>query len=258
MFAMRVLQGRAKLGSAGEGATLARATAPPGDTGRANPQNHNAVYERAIEIFDAYYVLMDRTHPGFNKTAGVEVRERLEQLNWLLARIRRLDDELDAAQKPHHDAMTAHMEDLKARGLDWTEAPASAEMTRAGDVSAKAMTPLMDEIKLLTEAFYLFTERIRTILKQKDLLPYIGDPDFIGVSQVRNKLIEHYEPDGALVIGSSFGVGNKTRGPVLRDGMSAEWSDAGLYVNAEELRQVLVRRFESALESAALALRPGP
>lgn len=213
------------------------------------------MFDRAIELFDEYYRRMDAlTYPNFNKPAGVEMRRRLQQLDWLLRSVADREARLEAFHKPVAAAGDAHRADLERRGLAWDQAAGSEEMSRAMADYAKHIY-LMDEAKTLTECFYYIAHRALVLVKaaKPAMLPLIGDVGFIGVSRVRNRLLEHYEPDGRLVVGDSFAMGSE-RGPVLRavtqEGIE-QVQDPGLRVNAAELATELERRLTAALDRIA-------
>jgi hypothetical protein len=212
------------------------------------------VFERSVELLDDYYRLMDQSgDSAFNRPAATEVRKRLAQLDRLLELVREEDAVVDAARNRMGEAIERRMADQRAAGKSWTDPhPPGENLDRAdGQVSIDAL----DDLQLFTEAFYYLAERVRTILKQDKppLLPGLGDPGFLGVSQVRNRLLEHYLPDGRLIVGDSFATG-ATRGPVLKavsqDGIAPAIRDAGLYVNAEEFAKRLERQLESAIARA--------
>ena len=161
---------------------------------------------RAVELFDAYYRLTDNAAPGnWDARLGIEARKRLKQLDWLLLQVQLREVE-------HAQAMPTD--------------------TRRG-------TELVEEIELLTEAFYYLAFRARSVLQA---LPGLDSFDPVGIRIVRNKLIEHPEGKDSRVLDQSFVFG-ADRGPVLR-GMRFEhespvWPDPGLYRNAEEFREKL-------------------
>lgn len=206
------------------------------------------MFERVIELFDEYYRLADAMGIGLNRPAGVEVRRRLQQLDWLLSQVRTREEEAKAILDRAGDAIQRHLAELRAAGLGWEDSPAGTSLIDRD--SARRSSVLGFEIELLTESFYYLAERVRTIMKldKPALLPEIGDPGFLGVSRVRNKILEHYLPDGRLVA-VGFGHGG-AQGPVLQAveqaGIEQE-SDAGLYANATEFAGVLERRIGAAL-----------
>ena len=63
----------------------------------------------AVELFDAYYRVMDRAAPlGWDASVGVEGRKRLKQLDWLLLEVQR--------REVDHESVK-----LEKRGIDLAE-----------------------------------------------------------------------------------------------------------------------------------------
>lgn len=105
-----------------------------------------------------------------------------------------------------------------------------------------SIVALTTEIRALTEAFYYFAARLRYILRSEHL-PGLSI-EAVGVRNVRNHLIEHSEKKPSRVTAQSFEYGGP-KGPVIKGSRPAAtpdvFPDAGLYLNAEELRVELER-----------------
>ncbi|MEA2633837.1 MAG: hypothetical protein QOH92_604 [Chloroflexota bacterium] len=159
-----------------------------------------------VELLDAYYRVTDNAAPkNWDARLGIEARKRLKQLDWLLLQVQQREVE-------HAQVMPSD--------------PARA-------------AAVVEEIELLTEAFYYLAFRARSVLQA---LPGLESFDPIGVRNVRNKLIEHPEGQDFRVLDQSFVFG-ADHGPVFR-GMRFEhespaWPDPGLYRNAKEFREKL-------------------
>jgi hypothetical protein len=104
------------------------------------------------------------------------------------------------------------------------------------------------EMKLSTEAFYYFAARFIKVLK---CFTQFKNFDAPGVRNVRNRLLEHSENAGG-VTQQDWGTDPKT-GPALKSaaprppGKENVPKDAGLFINADELRDRLHRRLEQLL-----------
>ncbi len=118
----------------------------------------------------------------------------------------------------------------------------------------EALIPLDDQMRTYAEGFYYFAFRIVTISKAKQpaLLPEIGEVDSSGVRTVRNKLLEHFYPDGRLAVADHWAHGGD-QGPVLAAfataGVDMSDSDQGLYVNAEQFRENFEGRILRAIQA---------
>jgi hypothetical protein len=209
------------------------------------------VFARCIEIFDRYYRLADekKVH-GFCAPLGIELRERLQQMNWLLTQIRSRGDELSAIDEKRRAAFKAHIERITAEGLSYGVTPIPQEeiMSRKEFYRYIALT---DEIRLFAECFYYFAARARRIIRD---MPELNSFEAAGVRTVRNHLIEHPEGRGSQVLSCSFAWGGPN-GPVLkaiRESSETAHPDAGLYPNAHEFAVKL----ETALERGIASLAP--
>jgi hypothetical protein len=209
------------------------------------------MFEGTIQLFDEYYRAMDKSAAvGFNKDLGCEVRERLQQLDYIIKRVQHLEHTAEKSMSRSKSAFLKHVEDLKSRGVPFESAPAPQEMKVTQEEFEQHQAAFF-EMKLLTETFYYLAGRVRTILKNKQApLPNLTSFECEGVRNVRNKLLEHAEGADSQVSIQSFGWG-ATHGPVLKairyGGQEQIFPDRGLYRNAEELRGNLERVVKSAL-----------
>lgn len=176
-----------------------------------------------------------------------EALERIRQLDWLLADVRRqLDKHVQLMETVSH---LPH------------EAPTS---TGPGTSSYRVVVPdQMDAqiessrflAKLHAEAFVYFAARLRKILKGRDLtLPQLQKFESPTIRDIRNHLLEHPEGAQSRIFNSSWmsslatGVHLKA---LRKTGAPHAVEDPGLFVSAAELRDALTRTFKSALEDIA-------
>lgn len=199
--------------------------------------------QSTITIFDEYYRQLDAGAVlGFNRDLGCEVRERLQQLHYIVDRVQDLEEVARQAFSRHRTAFAAHIEELTTRGVPYESVPvpSSVNITREEfEMHEKATF----EMKLLTEAFYYLAGRVRTILRNRQApLPGLSSFECEGVRDVRNKLLEHAEGGDSQVSIQSFACG-ADHGPVLKalrySGQEHIFPDRGLYKNAEEFRDNL-------------------
>jgi hypothetical protein len=140
---------------------------------------------------------------------------------------------------------------VKNRGVPYESAPVPPGVYLNGE-EVEAHGKASFELKLLTEAFYHFAWRVRTILRnQRAPLPGLTSFECEGVRNVRNKLLEHAEGRDSQVSIQSFGWG-AAQGPVLKalrySGQEEIFPDRGLYRNAEEFRDNLERLLYAKLQ----------
>jgi hypothetical protein len=147
-----------------------------------------------------------------------EAQKRLEQLDWLLRRIHRLEQQ---------------HERLAAKEVPTTGRPDSHEWQGLRRRQA-ARSRLSAEIELLTEAFYYFAARCGDILSNH-LVEFKGF-DARGIRTVRNHLLQHPK---AGAQNPNFGHGFPN-GPVIKP--FGNVIDKGLYTNAAEFRDKALRR----------------
>lgn len=195
-------------------------------------------FQSTIDLFDEYYRGADRIKlAGFNRDLAVELRERLEQLGWLVDQIRALEERSEAAMTRAKLAFSAHVERLKREGLDFEKQPVpeDAKVTRE---EARDSIDAQFQMKLYSESFYYLAGRARALLRNKDEpLPGLGGFESRGVRDVRNHLLEHPEGSASRIFIASWAWGGP-QGPVMKSiryaGQEDLFRDAGLYVNASE------------------------
>lgn len=208
-------------------------------------------------MFEQALTLVQRYHekyvadPEFNSHLLAEVEERLRQLDFLLPRIRELEQKAEAAPLGVQRAMSAHFAahppppGVSAGAVPPVVAEAQEDMW-------KQIAAVQFEARLLTEAFYYFAFRAVVIFKS---LPQLKSFDPVGVRTVRNKLIEHPEKQSHVYV-QNFSTG-RLEGPVLKGGrppdQSQHFQDRGLNLNAEEFRDRLEAALNKALGTAIKA-----
>lgn len=209
------------------------------------------MFDEVITLYDEYYRLLDRQQePAFIRDLASEVRERLQQMTWIVRRARELEAIADAAFARSKSAFVAHVERLKAEGLDYEKVPAPDEM-KLTTADYRAHSDATFELKLLTESFYYVAGRARSLLRHKRTpVPGLESFECVGVRNVRNKLLEHPEGSDSQVFIQSWAWGNP-RGPVLKavryGGQEEVFPDAGLYANAEQFRDNLASALRRTL-----------
>jgi len=212
-------------------------------------------FAETIDLFDRYYRSMDALNAaGFHRNLAAEFRERLQQLDWLLAQVRKLDSRADQALERPSQAFKEHVERIQREGLDY-EAEPVPEDVRMSPGEARALSDAEFQLKLYTEAFYYLAGRARAIARHQERpLPGLQGFEAEGVRNVRNHLIEHPESRDSRVFIASWGRGGP-QGPVLKSirysGQEATWPDRGLYRNAVEFRDRLTAALEGAIARSA-------
>lgn len=207
------------------------------------------MFDTTIALFDQYYRFANATQmSGFNKDIGCEVRQRLQQLDFIIAKVRELEAIEAAAYKRPNDALREHCAALQDPGIAFESVLAPLEVNITGEEAAK-VTQASFEMKLFTESFYYLAGRVRTITKHHSApLPRLGSFECVGVRNVRNHLLEHAEGASSQIFICSFGSGGPN-GPVIKamryGGQEQVFPDAGLYQNATEFKM----NFEKVLIS---------
>ena len=181
------------------------------------------MFKTTLTLFDRYYREMDSggAHT-FNSDLACEVRDRLEQLQFIIERVHNLRAALGRLPKVSLDSN-----------------------------QTVELHYILLEIKLFTESFYYLAGRVRTILRNKNaLLPGLQKFECVGVRDVRNKLLEHAEGPDSMIAINSFGVG-LDQGPILKAVRLKTqvdiFPDKGLFVNAAEFAKNLEAKIEDAL-----------
>jgi hypothetical protein len=201
------------------------------------------MFESTIELFGDYYRCIDAAAvPGFNGNLGSEVRERLQQLNYIINKVRDLEQVANKAFARHEKAFAKHVSKLDRLNLDFECTPLPAEVNITKDEFNKNKNAAF-EMKLLTETYYYIAGRIRMIFRNPNApLPGLTSFECEGTRNVRNKLLEHAEGKDSQVSIQSFGYG-AAHGPVLKSirysGQEQIFPDQGLHKNAEEFRDNL-------------------
>ena len=182
-------------------------------------------FRHTRKTYAAYLAaLRDHSALACQPDLASEVEARLEQLDFLLSRIHQLDlERIEYISRPN------------------LELPSGGKELRSNAF----------EIRLLTEAFYHFAGRLRSIIRHKEQpCPLLTSFECAGVRDVRNKLLEHPEGRDSRIFNWSWTVGNP-EGPILKVHREphevAVFPDRGLYANAQELKENLERELEQAL-----------
>lgn len=191
------------------------------------------MFQSTLDLFDRYHQKMVNDQvPDLNEDLALEVRKRIEQLDFLYELI-------DQKQLRHNDIYLRMMND----GMLEKTKESGGSLTFIGFPEFGEMRQLLFEIELYTESFYYLAGRMRTVL-HKGLLPRLSGFECVGARDVRNKLLEHADGRESRVFVQSFGIGGD-QGPTLKierpGGQETIFPDAGLYKNAEEIRANLER-----------------
>lgn len=209
------------------------------------------MFNTTIDLFDTYYRLLDsKGVAGFNKDLGCEVRERIQQLQFIINRVHALETTASAAMARSRAAFLDHIQDLERQELSFENVPVPDSTSPTQDEFRRHHDSQF-EMRLLTESFYYLAGRIRTVLRNKRApLPGLTDFESVGVRDVRNKLLEHAEGDDSKISINSFGWGG-VNGPVIKairyDGQAQIFPDQGLYRNANEFRDNLEQGIKTAM-----------
>lgn len=183
-------------------------------------QNTRAIFSRYMQA------AANQSALRYNAELAGEVQTRLEQLDFILSRIRTLDRER-----------------IEYIGRPNPHEPSDGKVLRSNAF----------EVRLFTEAFYYLAARIRTILCHKEEpCPLLKTFECPGARNVRNKLLEHPEGRDSRIFASDWAVG-LPEGPRFKvhsrpSGVPA-FVDQGLYVNTRELRHNLEDLLRKALAS---------
>lgn len=208
-------------------------------------------FQSTIDLLDAYYAAADRRMvPGFQRDLASELRDRLEQMGWLLDRIRDLERRASVPTERARLAFASHLERLARDGLDFASVPPSPDMAMTAE-EIRESDLAQFEMRLYSDAFYFFAGRARALVRHKaNPLPGLGSFEAAGVRDVRNHLIEHPEGSASHVFALSWAWGGP-QGPVLKavrhEGQEDTFPDAGLYVNAQVFRDHLEALLTSAI-----------
>ena len=210
-------------------------------------------FHSTSELFDRYYREVDqRQIESFNRNLAGEFRERLEQLDWLLERIRQLELQGETILSRSQRISEAHLDRIEREGLDWEKEPMppGAKLTAE---EGRAWLDIEFEMKLLTESFYYIAGRARAIARHREEpLPGLRTFEAEGVRNVRNHLIEHPEGSPSRVFLLSWAWGGP-QGPVIKAirhvGQQDVFPDPGLYRNAAQFRDRLEALLRATLHT---------
>jgi hypothetical protein len=209
------------------------------------------MFQTTIVLFDRYCRYLDTQGiPQFNRDLSYEVKDRLKQLDYIVTKVKELENTATATHLRFDAERKAHIEDLRRRGIAY-EAEPWFPFTQPTTEELEAEGRAMFEMELLTETFYYFAGRVRTILRNPQApIPGLKGFECEGVRNTRNKLLEHAEGKDSQVSIRSFGCGG-SQGPVLKAvrlvDQTEVFPDKGLYKNAEEFRSNLDRLLEAEL-----------
>lgn len=194
-------------------------------------------FNKCISLFDKLYVQLDKSNAKeFNRDAGIEVRKRLQQLNFLIDKVYELQIEGAGIQHRHGIAFSSYMEYASANNVDITKVKVPDEIYMSPK-EVKRLNEICFELEVNTESFYYLAGRLRALLKHG--FTVLKNFEAVGVRNVRNKLLEHTEGNDSKISIVSFAWGNSC-GPVVRAIRYKEqldvFPDGGLFLNAEEFR----------------------
>jgi hypothetical protein len=208
------------------------------------------VFGRCIDLFDRYFRAAEaKKIKGFSAPLGSEIRERLQQMDWLLTQIRPRDEELKTINSQVGARMREHVKRITAAGLSFEDTPIPPGVDMSREEASRSIA-LMDELKIFVECFYYFAARTRSVVRQ---MPELKSFEAAGVRNVRNHLIEHPEKPASRVLSRSFGFGGPN-GPILkalRESTETAHPDAGLYANAKEFADNFEQTLQAALRNLA-------
>lgn len=202
------------------------------------------MFQTTITLFHQYCQRLSDAGVLYHGDAANEVSERLQHLTYLVERVRQLELQARELVKSGTDEIQLHIEDIRKAGIEYDPATAPAAAKRSPE-EFKDLSTWTKEAQILTEAFYYFAGRIRSLLRHKsEPIPGLRSFECEGVRNVRNHHIEHPESGNSMVPIRSFAwVGD--RGPVVKavrySHQEKVFPDAGLYRNAEMFKANLER-----------------
>jgi hypothetical protein len=196
------------------------------------------LYEKLRDLFDQYFAILEAVEPtqdGARSDLAEEVRERLAQLAFITAQLASINPQFKQT------AMVT-------------------KVNESGETEYYNAAPERDEhlrfvMRLLTESFYYFAFRTRTILRN-DVHRFSGLRTFDcpGVRDVRNHLIEHPEGSHSRIFNRTFAWTMDT-GMQLKSGRheweSSAFHDAGFNANSEEFAERLSSCIHDAINRLA-------
>ena len=167
------------------------------------------MFDTTLRLLKEYLgPLREQPPPGFDLIPATELQKRIRQLNFILVRVRELEDE----SEQFFTSGVPHGPGVRERILD-----------------------VSFEQELFTEAFYYFAFRARQLIV-KEKFPGLKTFKCDGVRDARNHLLEH-----SKIALQSFGSGHggPTLKPARYERQTIKHHDQGLFVNAEEFRRNL-------------------
>lgn len=186
-----------------------------------------------IHHFNRYLIsLNDNPRTSYHAGLAGEVAERFEQIYFIVSRIEAIEREyIDELRKQDDRDLGGQLHFMKTQ------------------LSVYGL-----ELRILTESFYYFASRVRTIFRHKDRpLPFLHNFECAGVRDVRNHLIEHPEGKESRIFSQSFTFGTYG-GPFLKDLRSPlerqHFKDLGFRANLSEFSDNIVAILNRAVSRA--------
>lgn len=201
------------------------------------------MFESVIDKFQKYLDKMEAQNPpGLNLDLGIEVKKRLEQLDYLYNMI--MDKHTRCMRLVWREQRRREPFLQRAR-----ETGGSIRIQKSDD--SREIDKLVFEIEVHTESLYYLAGRMRTVLVHRSKpLPGLNSFDCEGARNVRNKLLEHAEAQDSRIFKQTFGVGGE-EGPQIKverpAGQENIFPDAGLEANATEIKNNLEKLLDRAL-----------
>ncbi len=198
-------------------------------------------FSSTIELYREYCRYNNSVKPdGYNSDLAAEGIERIEQLEFILNKIKQTEISIELNDKRSEIAFWDWINDAKTNNIDIAETPAPTHIHLTHE-EFKINSVLVLELEILTESFYYFAFRLRNIIRS---LPGLKSFEIPKIRNVRNKLIEHPDTNNdSKILTRSNGWGNKKNGPVKKfireNHQIGIFPDEGLYINAQELKENL-------------------
>lgn len=206
------------------------------------------IFSSTIEQLDRYHLkhYQNKTE-GFDAHIVHEIREKLRQLDFLYSEIFVLQEQLMAES----EGTLGPKEENKVRILVCTLIGPPQDLDQLGEYGNVEFAA-SNKLWMFTEAFYYFAHRALVLVRERsDSLPDILPIEAVGVSRVRNNLIEHANRKSGIDTFSfsiSDAAGVRLR-PVKQVGESEGYMDEGIIINAAELKEKLERSLTQALKA---------
>jgi hypothetical protein len=110
------------------------------------------LFQSTIALFDRYYRAVDSTRArGFNRELGIELRERLQQMDWLVSRVQELEQRADNATARSQGVFRSHVQRIQREALDYEAEPVPRDIQLTSTEAADMLSAEF-EIKLHTES----------------------------------------------------------------------------------------------------------